>query len=314
MAARLAGIKTILSSRHNDDRFRQYAVIKWGNRLLARQHVRIIAISDWIAEFVHTVEGIPAEKIVRIHYGIDPERLQGDGWGIGFYVNGHPRLVKSKGSVYMEYEALSSAVRHARSRVILAHIRRASNPRGLPREKLMGEENSQPFSYERYIFAHNGIITIPDELAGTLGSWRGRIRGLNDSEVYFWFLMKELHEGMDLASALRRLEETLEGLWEEARQTHQDKKQPYVGLNMILSDGKCLYAYCGHGDYETNSKSLCFGDQPMLEMSYVLGEDRLVVASEKTNREEDWKPINDGELLISKISNGEIVIEVEEIP
>ena len=76
LAARLAGIKIILSSRHNDDRFRQYAVIKWGNRLLARRHIRIIAISDWIAEFVHTVEGIPAEKIIRIHYGIDPERLQ----------------------------------------------------------------------------------------------------------------------------------------------------------------------------------------------------------------------------------------------
>ena len=242
----------------------------------------------------------------------DPERLQGDGWGVGFYVNGHPRLVKSGGPVYMEYEALSSAVRHARSRVILAHIRRASNPRGLPREKLMGEENSQPFSYGRYIFAHNGIITIPDELAGTLGSWRGRIRGLNDSEVYFWFLMKELHEGMDLASALRRLEETLEGLWEEARQTHLDKKQPYVGLNMILSDGEGLYAYCRHGGHE--GRSLCFKDRPVFEMSYVLNEDGLVVASEKTNLEEEWRPIGDGELLIGRIEGGEIVLESEKVP
>jgi len=244
----------------------------------------------------------------------DPKRLQGDGWGIGFYEDGSPKLIKSERPVYMEYEALSSAVQHARSKVILAHIRRASNPRGLPREKIISKENSQPFSYGRYIFVHNGTIMIPDELADVLGDWKEKIRGFNDSEVYFWFLMKELHEGRDLSSALRRLKETLEDLWKEARRRHPDKKQPYVGLNMILSDGKCLYAYCGHGDYKTSSKSLCFGDQPVLEMSYVLDRDRLVVASEKTNREENWKPINDGELLISRIIDGEIVMEVEEIP
>jgi len=244
----------------------------------------------------------------------NPRNLQGDGWGIGFYEDGSPRLIKSEGAVYMEYEALSSAVRHARSRMILAHIRGASNPRGLPREKIISKENSQPFSYGRYIFVHNGTIMIPDELANVLGVWKEKIRGFNDSEVYFWFLMKELDEGRDMPSALWGLKKTLEKLWEEAQRRHPDKKQPYTGLNMILSDGECLYAYCEHRDRKVGGRSLCFGDQPVFEMSYILGRDRLVVTSEKTNREEDWKPINYGELLIGKIVDGEISVESENVP
>jgi len=99
----------------------------------------------------------------------DPKRLQGDGWGIGFYKNEDPILIKSEKPIYMDYEDFSSAVQQARSRIIIAHIRRASNPRGLPREKIISKENSQPFMYGKYIFAHNGTITIPDEVAETLG-------------------------------------------------------------------------------------------------------------------------------------------------
>ena len=244
---------------------------------------------------------------------VDPRRLQGDGWGIGFYENGCPILIKSEKPVYMDYENFSSTVQRAKSRIILAHIRRASNPRGLPRERMISKENSQPFTYGKYIFAHNGIITIPDEVAESLGEWKHKIRGLNDSEVYFWFLMKELAESLDLPLALKNFKVTLEDLWREARGRYPDKSRPYVGLNSIISDGEKLYAYCGYEENEEPGRSLCFGDQPIFEMSYSFSKEKLVVASEKTNREEDWKPLRSGEFLIGRIVGNEIAVEIKKV-
>ena len=244
---------------------------------------------------------------------IDPKRLQGDGWGIGFYMNGSPILVKSEKPIYIDYETLSSTVQQARSRIILAHIRRAGNPRGLPRDKIISKENSQPFTFGKYIFAHNGTITIPDELAETLGEWRNKIQGLNDSEVYFWFIMKKMAEGIDLSAALKDLKATLEDLWRETRERYPDKRRPYIGLNIIISDGKNLYTYCGYEENYKASRSLCFGDQHAFEMSYSLSKEKLIVASEKTNREEDWKPLRSGELLIGKIAKGKITAEIKKV-
>jgi len=244
---------------------------------------------------------------------IDPKRLQGDGWGIGFYEDGSPIIIKSEKPVYIDYEKFSFTVQGAKSRIILAHIRRASNPRGLPREKMISKENSQPFMFGKYIFAHNGTITIPDEVAEALGGWRHKIRGLNDSEVYFWFIMKELNNGVDLPLALKNFKVTLEDIWAEVRERYSDKSRPYIGLNCIISDGEVLYAYCRYDENDKVSKSLCFGDQPIFEMSYSLSKERLVIASEKTNREEDWKPLRNGELLIGRIVNNEISVEIKRV-
>ncbi|MEM2369649.1 MAG: class II glutamine amidotransferase [Candidatus Bathyarchaeia archaeon] len=173
----------------------------------------------------------------------DPSRLQGDGWGIGFYASGCLRVIKSERPIYEERERFKSIAGSIESNIIVAHVRRASNPRGLPREKLISVENSQPFHYENYVFAHNGTIMIPDEVKGLLGEWRLRIRGLNDSEVYFWFIIKELHEGGSIAEALRNFEKDLWRVWFEVRDKHPGKTRPYMGLNMIFSDGERLYAY-----------------------------------------------------------------------
>jgi predicted glutamine amidotransferase len=243
----------------------------------------------------------------------DPRRLQGDGWGIGYYENGSAVVVKSEKPVYMEHERFVSAIDHARSKIILAHIRRASNPRGLPRERIISMENSQPFTFEKYIFAHNGTITIPDEVAECLEDWRQRIRGLNDSEVYFWFIMKEVSQGADVASALKRFKSTLEALWRDVRKRYLEKSRPYVGLNSIISDGENLCAYCGYDEKDRRGRSICFGDQPVFEMCYLLDEERLVVTSEKTNLEEDWKPLRTGELLIGRTVGQKVRVEILKI-
>lgn len=75
LAAKLAGIPIVVSSRHNDDLFRRYFPLIWLNRLLACGQRKIIVISDWVGQFIHQVEHIPRTKIVKILYGLDPAAL-----------------------------------------------------------------------------------------------------------------------------------------------------------------------------------------------------------------------------------------------
>ncbi|RLF03464.1 MAG: hypothetical protein DRK00_08770 [Thermoprotei archaeon] len=174
-------------------------------------------------------------------------------------------------------------------------MRKASNPRGLPRERLIGLENTQPFCYGRYLFAHNGTIYVPDEAAAMLGKYRHLIRGLNDSEVYFAYLVKELEEREDAAEALKAVEE---GLWHALRASGSGRDVPYSSLNAIFSDGARLYAltlYLKGRDL----RSLCYRDSEYFRMAYRHEGDKLVVASEKTSRE-GWQLLNNGELLIAE--------------
>ena len=244
----------------------------------------------------------------------DPLRLQGDGWGLGFYVDGVLRLVKSEKPIYEEFERFKSIVESIRSNIVVAHIRRASNPRGLPREMLISIENSQPFGYENYVFAHNGIIMLPDEMASLLGDWRVKIKGLNDSEVYFWHIIKEISEGESLEKALVRFQERLFRVWLENRDKYPERDRPYIGLNMVFSDGNRLYAYCKYDEERDRiARSLCYGDQPAMQMVYIIGEKKLVVASERTNPDEKWQPMKSGQLLTGEIVDGRVQASVKEI-
>ncbi len=243
----------------------------------------------------------------------NPLARQGDGWGIGYYSGRVCHLVKSEKPVYEEYEDFASAVGKADSNLILAHVRRASNPRGLPRTKIISIENSQPFKHENYLFVHNGTITIPDEVEESLGDWRSRIAGFNDSEVYFWFIVKAMTEGASFADAVRQFEGTLSELWEMNREKHPDKLHPYIGLNALLSDGERLYAYCKHDRDDESRKSLCFKEQPVFQMSYLVSPERLIVSSEKTNKDEDWKPLKSGHILIGEIDGKRVTIRLQGI-
>jgi glycosyltransferase involved in cell wall biosynthesis len=71
LAARLAGVPIVVSTKHNDDAFRRSSFYAWLSRQAARRQDRIIAISDHLARFSVEVEGLDADKITRIHYGLD---------------------------------------------------------------------------------------------------------------------------------------------------------------------------------------------------------------------------------------------------
>ena len=70
-----AGAPHVVSSRHNDDPFRHNPLIRLANRAAMSRAARVIAISHALASFVERVEGVPGNKIVTIHYGLEAPPL-----------------------------------------------------------------------------------------------------------------------------------------------------------------------------------------------------------------------------------------------
>ncbi len=74
-AAQLAGIRTVISSRHNDDQFRFHPIWQRLSPLLWRLTKGGIAISGSIKDFMMAVEGAPSDKIAVAHYGLEHKWL-----------------------------------------------------------------------------------------------------------------------------------------------------------------------------------------------------------------------------------------------
>jgi glycosyltransferase involved in cell wall biosynthesis len=79
IGARRAGIKTILTTGHNDDPFRRRLPIRLLQRYIWRRVARGIAISEAIREYMITVEGAPPDRAMTIHYGLDLRKQERGG-------------------------------------------------------------------------------------------------------------------------------------------------------------------------------------------------------------------------------------------
>jgi glycosyltransferase involved in cell wall biosynthesis len=66
----LASPCPVVSTKHNDDRFR-VGPFRRVERLLARRVARVIAITHALAQFTVERVGLPADKVDVVHYGLD---------------------------------------------------------------------------------------------------------------------------------------------------------------------------------------------------------------------------------------------------
>lgn len=230
---------------------------------------------------------------------------QGDGWGIGYYTEKGLNVIKSEKAVYDEINRFSDVVKSISSSLFIAHVRKASNPRKLPREVLISEKNSQPFFYKSYLFVHNGSVEIPDQVQESLGDYKNFVQGQNDSEVLFWLVMKLINEKENVVEALKDLEPELWRIYEKSK---VDSKFPFSALNLILSDGKNLYVV-NRFLYEPKINSFCFKETPYFVMTYNLEKDFLVVSSEKIY-EGEWKLIGDKKILLARMLNQKPEVEI----
>jgi len=164
----------------------------------------------------------------------DAEGLtHGHGWGVADYRDHLPMIEKQAWAAYHgEHFAKSAARIYAHT--VVAHVRRATI--GAP-----GMENTHPFSFGRFSFAHNGTVPNfaqirPLILERTDPLHRAEIRGQTDSEHMFYYLLTRWSRGPQ-TSLLETLREGLEQIIAWCVAIDPERR---IGLNVVLSDGEQL--------------------------------------------------------------------------
>jgi hypothetical protein len=245
---------------------------------------------------------------------VSPETRQPDGWGIAWYPKTRtPRIEKGVGGAYEvgEKERFVAAAKEARGPVVLGHLRHASNPLKLPRDRLLGLENCQPFVHGSIVFAHNGSLSFPSETRPLLGKYESKVRGVNDSEVLFWLLVKHTEALGDPLSAYRRVVTDLVQVWEDLGRPEEG---PYTGLNILFSRGPNeLWAFChsrgehGGGLFDTQV--------PYYQMTYNADAKHVVVGSERfTTDPAGWRPIPNRSYMMAHVAEGLVGVKTGPIP
>lgn len=164
------------------------------------------------------------------------------GWGIGWYVGGIPRVRRGILPAHAD-GAFARAARAARSRVVVAHVRDASvGP--------VAAENTHPFRWGRWLFAHNGTVArwrtvrgVREAITAAIDpALRRHLRGETDSERCFLLFLTLLAargpvEGASLLAVRRALAETTALVARVA-----DGPEQTSSLNFLVSDGRLLAA------------------------------------------------------------------------
>lgn len=257
---------------------------------------------------------LDSERSLFVQSNVTPETSQKDGWGIGWFDSeGRIHLQKGIGGAFeaREKEHFRLVAGSARSTNLIGHLRHASNPLNLPRERLLGLSNSQPFEDGRTLFAHNGAIPLPTETRPFLGPLDARVQGVNDSEVLYWLLVKHYGVSGNPLQAYQDARKDLVQVWERAK---RPTPGPYSGLNVLFSPMPDeMWAFCCYeGEYGTN---LCDDGQPYYQMSYQETPTALVIGSEPFDgHRERWTGLPNGHFLHGRIHHGKVVLERGELP
>lgn len=171
-------------------------------------------------------------------------RANAGGWGIAWYRNSVP-IVELRATAAFEDETFSQTARAVSSRAIVAHVR-------LPSVGTSSLENTHPFRYGCWCFAHNGTIEAFECLQPRLEQETDRDlqthrRGTTDSEqVFYWLLTRLKHHGIDMTEPHKScapiagiVRDSLGDLIRMAREAGEAEPS---SLNIVLTDGRNMLA------------------------------------------------------------------------
>lgn len=143
------------------------------------------------------------------------------GWGVAAYADvGREAPISERFASAAHSDGRFPAATDLRGRIFNAHVRRATHG-GL------ADENTHPFEFGPYSFAHNGTILAPRTM---LRERMGTPRGQTDSECFFLRILDDY----DPADPVRSLRSTVAAIV---------AGHVFSGLNFVFSDGIKLYAY-----------------------------------------------------------------------
>jgi glutamine amidotransferase len=234
------------------------------------------------------------------------EPLNGDGFGLGWYVpeiDPTPCVQRSVAPAWSNRNLQDLAAK-TRAASLFAHVRAASPGMAVT------DANVHPFSYDRFMWMHNGAVAdfrkIKRRLRESLkDEFYDMIEGTTDSEHAFALFLNNLSVPFGEASGddLRRaLVETIARLNELTRDAGILEPSFY---NFAVTDGRSTVVsrYCSAEGIKVNSLHYSRGHQfeclpgGICDMHPVSGDSTaraVIVASERlTEDETDWTPVPD---------------------
>lgn len=209
---------------------------------------------------------------------IDVSHLHADGWGVAWYDEQEQlRHAKTPEPAHAstEFASLASSIR---ANALIAHVRWATPGFALCME------NTHPFVYEQFAFAHNGAVAPNEGLEALIAPHlREHITGSTDSERHFLALLSVFEQATPV-EAFRIHMNTL-------RQQLQS-----TSLNCLLLTPDALYAA---SDFDPNAP-LVQRDPRYFHLHYRATPDAVIVASTGLGQDEKkgWQTLKNGSMLV----------------
>ena len=247
-----------------------------------------------------------------IHQSFDSherrEPLNGDGFGIAWYVDGHREPVQFRDITPAWNNAnLFNLARHTVTSCLLAHVR-AATP-GLSVEQM----NCHPFVRDRFAFMHNGAVggfkRIKRRLQQALSDDAfDHLQGSTDSEHIFALFTDRYR---DLRKSLSHFAAMQKGLTDAIAQVEEIKQGAGIDeestLNLAVSDGwravvsryastspkqaPSLYVHAGR-------RYLCEGGVCRMVAPGTDGGGAVIVASEPLSKDPGWTPVEPNHMVL----------------
>ena len=256
--------------------------------------------------FASGAKSLPAQSVAV------KGREQSDGWGAAYYSAASGlKTVKSGGAVSAEKDRFARALDKSRPGLALAHLRQASNPLGLSRKELLGAANAQPFGGNGFVFSHNGTLEIPAEIRSALGKYGKFVKGLNDSEVLFWQIMKLLDAYGDPALALEMAISETRTVWLSVKDRYPGKDAPFRGLNIFLSDGKALWVLCNYPAGPKKTALLTPGWE-FGRIAWRKDAEKVIFSSEPLDGG-PWSKMSDMQLAEARLNGGGVTLKIKQL-
>ena len=248
--------------------------------------------------------GLVANKKVNVEFSFSEADLpfkelgssNPDGWGIGYYENGNPKIIKESNSIEKSLK-LNDIIKQKISNIFVSHVRKSSGTD-------INYDNTHPFGYEKWIFVHNGTIDIKKQMKKRLlPKYAKLLRGKTDSEIFFYLIIQSFEQNMDILEAIK---ETISFI-------KDNKGINTTSLNFLLTNGEKIYALRMAFKREDNYSLLHLNRDPekFNELNYTSKETKLlirskrlssekaiIICSEQLTSDEEWILIPNGSVVI----------------
>lgn len=260
--------------------------------------------------------------IMQSHHARErAEPLNGDGFGVGWYVadiDPSPCVQHSVAPAWSNRN-LQNLSAKTRASCLFAHVRAASPGMAVT------EANVHPFSYDRFMWMHNGAVAgfhrIRRRLRETLkDEFYDMIEGTTDSEHAFALFLNSLRTpfGETSSEEMRRaLVETIFSLNEWTREAGINETSYY---NFAVTDGRTTVVsrYASSAGVKGNSLHYSRGQRfeclpdGICDMHTVRQEERaaaVIISSERlTDDPTDWEDVPDNH-TVTVLSDSSVRIE-----